>query len=58
MSKCSYEERLEWAYIEGQDYAEQVALDPIENLEYGVMLLTHSSFLHGVKSGMTLCKWE
>ena len=33
MSKCSYEERLEWAYIEGQDYAEQVALDPIENLD-------------------------
>ena len=33
MSKCSYEERLEWAYIEGQDYAEQVASDPIENLD-------------------------
>ena len=33
MGKCSYEERLEWAYIEGQDYAEQVALDPIENLD-------------------------
>ena len=33
MSKCSYEERLEWAYIEGQDYAEQVALDPIENID-------------------------
>ena len=33
LNKASYEERLEWAYIEGSDFAEQVALDPIENLD-------------------------
>ncbi len=33
MNKCSYEERLEWAYIEGQDFAEQVSLNPLDNLD-------------------------
>ena len=32
-NKLSYDERLEWAYIEGQDFAEQVSLNPLDNID-------------------------
>lgn len=33
MNKHTYEERLEWAYIEGTDLALEVYKDPIGNVD-------------------------
>ena len=40
-NKLSYDERLEWAYIEGQDFAEQVSLNPLDNIDIWGLSLIH-----------------
>ena len=55
-NKLSYDERLEWAYIEGQDFAEQVALNPLDNIDIWGQAKDPWQFLAWCKEWYEFCQ--